>query len=73
MACTEEMMAWLAEARTALHRLTTGAQVVSVDVEGHRVTYTQASRADLARYVRDLEAQCETTAVVRRRPVTFVG
>lgn len=74
MACTAQEQTWLTEAKAALHKLTTGTQVVSVDVDGQRVTYTQASRNDLARYVRDLEAKCgDTPTTSRRRPIRFAG
>lgn len=63
----------LAEARDALHRLSTGVSVVAVDAEGHRVEYTPARRGDLVRYIRELEAECGTPAVTRRRPMRFVG
>lgn len=46
----------LTEAKTALHALLTGAQVVSLrDQNGEMVTYNQASVAQLRRYISELQ------------------
>jgi hypothetical protein len=65
----------LTEARTALHALMVGQLVVSVDVDGHRVQYSQARRDELEQYVKRLEAECGDAATVRvrRRPIYFRG
>jgi len=59
----------LEEAQEALHALLTGTQAVSVhDQNGERVEYRPVSRADLQRYVADLEAQ---VAGARKPPHTI--
>lgn len=64
----------LVEARAALHKLSLGQSVASVEVDGHRVQYTQASRASLVRYVAELEAECgQVPEKKRRRPIQFTG
>jgi len=66
----------LEEAKQALHKLITGTQVVDVEVDGHRVRYTQSSRTSLTAYVRDLEAKLDASGTVpklRRRPIRFRG
>lgn len=65
---TEEQ---LVAAELALHKLMTGAQVVSVDVDGHRVQYTPADYTDLQKYIRELEY--ELGLGTPRRPIQFVG
>lgn len=68
-----ECITRLTEAKAALHKLMTGAQVASVDVDGQRVQYTQGNRGDLVKYIRDLEAECGDTTTTRRRPIRFTG
>jgi len=47
----------LEQARTALHQLMTGQQMVSLtDPTGRRVEFSRANRADLEEYIRSLEA-----------------
>lgn len=45
----------LDEARLALHELMTGARVVSIQKDGRRVDYSQASIGELKKYIRELE------------------
>jgi hypothetical protein len=65
----------LAEAREALHKLMLGGQVASVSVSGvpgRSITYTQASIAELKKYIAVLEAECGSGRG-RRGCVTFRG
>ncbi|MCK9468490.1 MAG: gpW family protein [Porticoccaceae bacterium] len=60
MSCltTEQCRAYLAEARAALHAISTGKHRQTVQYGERRVTYTQANVADLRAYISQLEAQC---------------
>lgn len=52
-----ETAARIEQARTALHQLMTGQQVVSVtDPTGRRLEFSAATRKDLEEYIRTLEA-----------------
>ena len=52
----ETLAAWLTEAQTAYHALSTGAQTVSVGTGDTRVSFTPATVSDLRRYIADLQA-----------------
>lgn len=51
------VQARLDEARDALHRLEIGQAEASIAYNGESVTYSQADRGSLRKYIRDLEAQ----------------
>ena len=57
MATTEQKQAWLEAAEQALHNLNIGQQAVTVTYNGKSVTYTQAKKADLKAYIRELEIE----------------
>lgn len=63
--------AQLAEARDALHQLRMGQTEVKIEYGDHSVTYQKADRADLERYVAELEALCagKTAASTRKGPL----
>lgn len=61
----------LDEARTALHKLITGALRVSIRYEGRSVEYSSANIGELRTYIRDLEYQLaieQGTTPTGRRP-----
>ncbi len=47
----------LSEAESALHSLAIGARTAQVDVDGHRISYTQASVDKLQGYIVRLRAE----------------
>lgn len=57
----------LVEARTALHKLLTGAKMVQVGYGDTRVQYTQASIDELRRYIGELLAESDPDTY-RRSP-----
>lgn len=57
MATLETLQAWLAEAENALHSLTVGAQRVSMERAGTKITYTAASIPSLKAYITSLKSQ----------------
>ena len=63
--------AQLQEARTALHQLMTGAQVVEVEYEGHRTKYRSANEGQLRRHIRSLERQLGVLHPAGSRRVLF--
>lgn len=77
MALSEEerirVQARLDEARAALHRLEIGQAEASIAYNGESVSYSQADRASLRKYIRDLEAQLglRVSARARSRGVVF--
>ena len=61
----------LTEARDALHGLTLGKSVVSIQFEGERTDFRPADLPQLRAYIRELEVECGDTATVaaaRRAP-----
>ena len=59
----------LDEARSAYHALLTGKAVVSIQKNGRKVDYTPANRAELQRYISQLES--ELSYQQRRRAFRF--
>ena len=51
----------LAEAEEQYHALLTGTAVVSVDVNGRKVQYTQANRSALKQYIEELKSSIGVT------------
>lgn len=70
----EELIALLAEARSAYHRLMTGTALVELrDQNGEVVRFTAIRRADLYAYIQDLESKlCAPAARRPNRPMGFV-
>lgn len=56
----------LDEARAALHKLLIGKKVAKVSVNGRTMEYSEANRADLERYIANLEVSLGTST--QRRP-----
>lgn len=77
MACPEqteaELIALLAEAKTAYHKLMTGEALVEVrDQNGETVRFTQINRAALYSYIQDLERKvCGSSGARSTRPMGF--
>jgi hypothetical protein len=71
----ETLAAWLTEAQTAYHALSTGTQTVSVGTGDTRVTFTAAQVADLRRYIADLQAAISalSTGSRPRKGVYIIG
>lgn len=71
MALSEEerirVQARLDEAREALHRLETGQAEASIAYNGESLTYSQADRGSLRKYIRDLEVQLGLRSMARAR------
>jgi predicted house-cleaning NTP pyrophosphatase (Maf/HAM1 superfamily) len=61
----------LEQARGAYHNLLTGQAVVSITRDGKSVSFSQASKKDLAAYIASLESQAGG-AGRRRRPARFI-
>jgi len=73
--CDPLLKKQLDEARAAYHSLNTGTMPrVVVDQNGERVEFTAANRANLYRYVMELEAKCGTGAPVQqsRGPIGMI-
>lgn len=62
----------LTEARQAMHDLQTGKAVAQVRYGERTVVYTQADIAQLAAYIAQLEDECGSSTVAKRRPFRFV-
>lgn len=58
----------LNEARAALHRLNIGTSTVSIQRDGKRVEFTPINRADLERYIAQMEADLGQPGNRRRGP-----
>lgn len=56
----------LEQARTAYHKLMTGAKQVSVRYADRSVNYTAANKADLAAYIAELEQLTGDTSGTKR-------
>lgn len=54
MATKEELEQRLAEAEAARHQVAIGKKTVTLSYEGRSVTYTQATLAQLDKYIEDL-------------------
>jgi len=72
--CTDN----LAAAKTALHSLLTGEQIVKVTFNGRTNEYSQTEIGSLRQYIRELESECGDTdsngrLVSRRGPIRFHG
>ncbi|HFF9407538.1 TPA: phage head-tail joining protein [Escherichia coli] len=65
MIYTHEM---LCDARRALHELMIGKRVVTVTKDGRSVSFTSATRADLCKYIAEIE-EALGVRVRRRRPM----
>lgn len=63
----------LQEARQALHRLLTGTSTVSIQRDGKRVEFAQIQRADLERYINQLEATAGGGGARRRGPAGVIA
>lgn len=73
MTDTATLTKWVTEAEAALHRLLTGAGVVSVKSEVGETRYTQAEAGHLRAYIADLKRQLGQTDGRRRGvPVSFL-
>ena len=75
MATCADLQTRLIEAELALHRLLTGAQTQQVQYGEKRVAYTQASIAELQRYVSTLRSQvaaCTGAPMARRRVIGII-
>ena len=60
----------LADAKAAFHELVVGRSArVFVDQNGERVEYTAANRADLQKYILELEAKIAGTTLFRGGPL----
>lgn len=64
----------LSEAEVAYHKLQTGALRASVTLaDGESITYTQASRGELRRYIDELRNQiADLQGTKKRGPVRFI-
>lgn len=65
---TEQCQQYLADARAALHAISTGKHRQTVQYGERRVTYTQANVQELRAYIAELEAQCGCSQRNTRRP-----
>lgn len=63
----------LNEARAALHRLNIGTSTVSIQRDGKRVEFTPINRADLERYIDQLETQLGQPGNRRRGPASVLA
>ena len=63
----------LNEARAALHRLSIGTSTVSIQRDGKRVEFTPINRADLERYIDQLETQLGQPGNRRRGPASVLA
>ncbi|MEM7523243.1 MAG: gpW family head-tail joining protein [Pseudomonadota bacterium] len=67
---TETLQTYLADARSALHKLLTGQRAVTVAHDGRSVTYTAADHAALRAYIAELQTALGLSS--GRRPARFV-
>ncbi len=54
---TPTLQQWLADAQAAMAALMTGRREVTVSYDGKSVTYSNASRGDLAQWIMQLQRQ----------------
>lgn len=72
MTDTATLTARLAEAETALHKLMTGAKVVSVKSDVGETRYTETETAQLRAYIAELKTQLGQTGKRRGTAVQFL-
>lgn len=70
MATTEVLKQRLEEAEEARHQLAIGKKTVSIGYEGRNRTFSQATMAELEKYIRDLEQKINGGRA-RSRPIGF--
>lgn len=68
MTLCEQYIANLAEAQSALHRLTIGGKVESVQDGEHRIAFTKADSAALRTYIDELQAKVDACNGLRPNP-----